>query len=495
MAKDASFFGLNRPEYIPSRELFMSELAWSLAPGGSPRRIDPEFGPAGLAYADLGTRKNPGIESTRPVDGDERFEAIVATIKVALRLRSHDDAKAAAAVLLTEIEAPSSAGATRSVATPLTLEAALLQDRRGVTGKNNPANIALILEQMYALGGGNATVALRWAKATVEAGPSGLPGWVGKAMQDLVPEPFRASTSQLRRNLDEVEARGLRRPMWLTKNYETPFHWFADAWDRLCTDGWIDSMPRRRWTDWAACVARTAIATGYMFEMHLARRMLSALASREDPGDAVRDALADGNRLLTWDDRLARSAADIGPTMSRLAATGTECISLLVDLVYPGEDDDWDGIQAPSAFDHDADGLSLWVADSRARLDDRGVDVRELVSQAMDASRTGSANNTWETIRYSLLDRSESGAGDLYALLRSVGKYTWVEPGQEWLVTVASLQARGPKSLCRLTDLQEALSSLGIEASQQTLVSRLEGFGLARSSHDADDALEITAGF
>jgi hypothetical protein len=65
MAKDASFFGLNRPEYIPSRELFMSELAWSLAPGGSPRRIDPEFGPAGLAYADLGTRKNPGIESTR----------------------------------------------------------------------------------------------------------------------------------------------------------------------------------------------------------------------------------------------------------------------------------------------------------------------------------------------------------------------------------------------------------------------------------------------
>ncbi len=495
MAKDASFFGLNRPEYIPSRELFMSELAWSLVPGGSPRRIDPEFGPAGIAYSDLGSRQNSGIETTRPIEGDERFGEMSNTLKEALRLRSHEEATAATAVLLSELEAPSSAGATRSVATPLTLEAAFLQDRRGITGKNNPANIALILEQMYALGGGKATVSVRWAKALVEAGPAGLPDWARQAIVDIVPQPFRVSARELSGRFDEIETKAVRRPMWLDGSSQTPFQWFADSWDRLCTDGWINNMPRRRWTDWAACVARTAIATGYMFEMHLARRMLSALASKDDPVDIVREALADGNRLISWDDRLARSAGDIGPTMTRLAATGTECMSLLSDLIYPAEEDGWDGINAPSVFDHDPDGLSLWLADSRARLMDRGVDVLRLVAQAMDASRLGSANNTWETIRYSVLDRSESGAGDLYALLRSAGRYTWVEPGQEWLVTVASLCTTGPKMLCRLTDLKEALSSLGIEASQQTLVSRLESFGLARSSHDADDALEITAGF
>ena len=108
---------------------------------------------------------------------------------------------------------------------------------------------------------------------------------------------------------------------------------------------------------------------------------------------------------------------------------------------------------------------------------------------------SGSAKNTWETMRYSLLDRTKSGADDLYALLRPAGRYTWVEPGQEWLVTIASLQASGPGELSRLTDLEQALSALGIEVSQQTLVERLEGFGLARSSHDADDALEIMTGF
>jgi hypothetical protein len=472
----------------------MSELAWSLSPGGSPRRIDPEFGPAGIAYADLGSRKNPGIETTRPRAEDERFQAISAALKEALRLRNDKDSRLAATVFLEELEAPSSAGATRSVATPLTLEAALLQDRRGVTGKNNPANIALILEQMYALGGGSSAVSSQWARAVTEAGQAGLPRWTNQAISEIVPGSFRESVKNVIERLDESAPKNLRCPAWLTGVPSSPFHWFADTWNRLCTDGWIDSMPRRRWTDWAACVARTAIATGYMFEMHLARRMLSALSSKVSPEDAVTDAIESGQRLLSWDDRLDRTAADVGPTMNRLAATGTECLSLLSSLVEP-EEDDWSGIEPPSSFDDDPNGLSRWLADSRARLDDRGVDVAALVSQALDATRSGSANNTWETIRYSLLDRSESGAGDLYALLRSAGRYTWVEPGQEWLVTVSSLRAQGPGQLCRLTDLQDSLSSLGIEASPQTLVSRLEGFGLARSSHDADDALEIMAGF
>ena len=369
----------------------------------------------------------------------------------------------------------------------------LLQDRRGVTGKNNPANIALILEQMYSLGGGSVGVSRNWASAVRCAGPSGLPDWAGKAIAALVPDGFRKAARELELGREISEALNSRQPAWLSSHERTPFHWFAVSWDSLCTDGWIDNMPRRRWADWAACVARTAIATGYLFEMHLTRCMTAALVSTEDPGDTVRIALDGSNRLFGWDDRLGRVAADVGPTMNRLAAVGAECLSILEDLVEP--ESGAEGIPAPSNFDDEVDGLCEWLVQARKVLARNGVEERIRISQALDAQRGGSANNVWETMRYSLLDRSESGADDLYALLRRAGRYTWVEPGQEWLVTVGSLQAPGPGELSRLTELESALAAIGIEASHQTLVARLEGFGLARSSHDADDALEIRAGF
>ena len=493
MAKDASFFGLNRPEYIPSRELFMSELAWSLTTEGSPRRIDPDYGPAGIAYDDRGTRNNSGLATTRPESTDLRFRMISTVLRERLGLQNDEEAQIATSVLLGELEAPASAGATRSVATPVTIEAALLQDRRGVTGKNNPANIALILETMYALGNGNGSVSGKWAQVLFDAGQSGLPIWARDAITEIVPTSFRDSVQQLAHNIETAEPQESRRPAWLVQCHSTPFHWFAASWNRLCTDGWIEKMPRRRWTDWAACVARTAIAMGYMFEMHLTRRMTASLVSSEDPDVAVRSTLDQSNRLFAWDDRLELTAADVGPTMNRLAAVGTECLSLLADLVEPESGDE--GIPMPSEYDQDDNGLSRWLVRAREVITKDIVKVREQVSEALDARRTGRANNTWETMRYSLLDRSEVGTSDLYALLRRAGRYTSVEPGQEWLVTIASLQASGPGQLSRLTDLQEALSAIGIEASQQTLISRLEGFGLARSSHDADSALEIMAGF
>ena len=494
MAKDASFFGLNRPEYIPSRELFMSELAWSLIPEGSPRRIDPEYGPAGIAYDDRGARKNSRLATTRPEPTDLRFHMISTVLKERLGLQSDEEAKNATSVLLEELEAPASAGATRSVATPVTIEAALLQDRRGVTGKNNPANLASILETMYALGDGTGSVSGKWAKALIDAGQSGLPIWARDAITEIVPANFRDSVQQLVQNIDTAKPQKPRRPAWLLRCQSTPFHWFASSWNRLCADGWIEKMPRRRWTDWAACVARTAIAMGYMFEMHLTRRMTASLVSSEDPDVAVRSTMEQSNRLFTWDDRLELTAADVGPTMRRLADVGTECLSLLADLVEPESGDE--GIPPPAEYDDDDDGLSKWLVRAREAIASDIAIVREQVSEALDARRSGRANNTWETMRYSLIARrSEAGSSDLYALLRRAGRYTSVEPGQEWLVTIASLQASGPGQLSRLTDLHEALSAIGIEASQQTTISRLEGFGLARSSHDADNALEIMAGF
>ena len=493
MTTDASFFGLNRPEYVPSRELFISELAWSLTPDKSPRRVDPDYGPAGITYADRGAKKRKGIATTRPKRDDPRLSSVSAILKERLHLKSNEEANTATSILLDELEAPASERATRVLATPLTIDAALLQDRRGVTGKNNPANVSLILEQMYKLGDGCASVAGMWAGATRSAGPSGLPAWAGEAIAEIVPAGFRESARQLANGLESSEPGNLRQPAWLSSCRNTPFRWFAENWDSLCASGWIDRMPRRRWTDWAACIARTAIATGYMFEMHIARRMTAALVSPEDPEIAVSTAMDDSDRLFSWDDRLGRVTADVGPTMNRLAAAGTNCLLLLADLADPGIGGS--RVPSPSEFDDGANGLSEWLAQAREAITGNVSEVRKQVSNALEGKRSGGANNTWETMRYSLLDRSRSGTDDLYALLRGAGKYTWVEPGQEWLVTIASLQASGPGKLSRLTELDRALSAIGIEASQQTLVARLEGFGLARSSHDADDALEILAGF
>ena len=145
-------------------------------------------------------------------------------------------------------------------------------------------------------------------------------------------------------------------------------------------------------------------------------------------------------------------------------------------------------------FDDDVDGLAKWLLAAREACKDRDG-LEQEVGNALAAKKSGTANNTWETIRYSLLSRSSDGEQDLYALLKSAGRYTWVEPGQEWLVTISSLQTAGPGQLSRMTDLTSALIAIGIDASQRTLVSRLENYGLARSSHDADDALEIMPGF
>ncbi len=509
MSKDTSLLGLNRPEYPPSRELFISGLAWSLVSrdGDGAKKLE-AIGKDGFAYRELaslssaagakngGTTTRRAVYRTRPNKGTPQYSAAMKALAKHRNFREEASAETALNILLEEIEAPYSAKSKRAAATPLTLETTLLQDLRGITGKDNPANLPLILEKMYQLGGGTGSVAGHWVAAVKGAGPAGLPTWLTEVLAETIPAEFRPATADLRsENVKPAGLQGVRRPRWLVEAQGTPYQWFVEAWDNLCQNGWIDAMPRRRWTDWAACVARTALATGYMFEMHLYRRLCAALVSRGDAEVVVAEIFDDAHRLFSWDDLLQRSAADVGPTMNQLAGAGTACMQLLADLgTATDKDETLPSFPLPSTFDDRADGLVAWLAAAR-NATARNDTVKAKVAQALAAPRTGGANNTWEMIRYSLLNRGSDGTSDLYGLLRSAGRYAWVEPGQEWLVTVSSLRAGAPRDISRLTDLQSALKALGIDASQRTLVARLEGYGLARSSHDADDALEIMPGF
>ena len=68
-----------------------------------------------------------------------------------------------------------------------------------------------------------------------------------------------------------------------------------------------------------------------------------------------------------------------------------------------------------------------------------------------------------------------------------------MEPAQEWFVVIASMQAKGIGEVTRVADISAALNALGITAAYGTIVSELERVGLARSSHDADDAVAAAA--
>ncbi len=124
-------------------------------------------------------------------------------------------------------------------------------------------------------------------------------------------------------------------------------------------------------------------------------------------------------------------------------------------------------------------------------------DMDTLASAISGGSAGRASNNVAELVRYSLIDRSTPGINeDLYYTLKKRGRrYTVVEPGQEWIVVLSSLLAREPGQSSRVADLLQALECLGIGAGHRTVIGELEKVGLARTSHDADDAIEVKAAF
>jgi hypothetical protein len=118
-------------------------------------------------------------------------------------------------------------------------------------------------------------------------------------------------------------------------------------------------------------------------------------------------------------------------------------------------------------------------------------------SEILSESKRTDGPNTWETVVYSLQCRAETGSeADFYSLLtRRSRRFLVVEPGPEWMVVLASLTAGAPGLSTTLGQVKRSLAMLGLYPSRETLVQELEQAGLAGSSHDADDALEVVSAF
>ncbi|HEY8616293.1 hypothetical protein [Phenylobacterium sp.] len=380
---------------------------------------------------------------------------------------------------------------------------AALQNLRGFTNKPQPPSYHRIFEQFAALGGapgsGSAARAYLGAYAGQAAIREGATGLLESGLSKFCSEAFEAFG--LGSPWPQLSPSGLPlegSPMPLAGYLaETPFAWFWSKWSTLHGPaGWRDKLPARRFADWQASIARTALAMGYLYEARvflLMKEAVAALAAGGAPADAAG----------TIDYYLGAHPRPV--PLGRIYGSGTPistkaCGPWIEGVVRQGvafraaareaklHEADWDDGRPPGAVFADWLG-SLTAPAAQALLED---------SQPSPSD----GKNLHEFIRHLLRpleDRSdETGFGDradLYGLLRTSTAGTWFEPGPEWLVPVTSLLARRPGGDTTLNLVRQDLARLGLDCERDVLVGLLEASGLTTDSPDADDGLVVRSGF
>jgi hypothetical protein len=257
---------------------------------------------------------------------------------------------------------------------------------------------------------------------------------------------------------------------------------------------WKDAMPRRRWVDWANCLSRSALGTSYIFEMNFYYQAVLSIVSKDEPDMLMQSALTRKAPFFLWDASSSISSRDVASKIKRICERGTAARHFIQEAVK----DEQDPCPIPAHYLDTHDGLTRWVKDARKWVaNDVSGDKKDSIRRAISGLANRAARNMQETIVYALLDRGRAGVNeDLYSLLKKRGsRYTIVEPGQEWFVVVSSMQASDSRRTTRVADVIGALESLGIRTGYNTIVKELERAGLGRTSHDADDAIEVVAAF
>jgi hypothetical protein len=267
----------------------------------------------------------------------------------------------------------------------------------------------------------------------------------------------------------------------------TPFGWFHDAWNRLTCEEWVELLPDRKWTDWAATVLRNAIGFGYLWEARWYETIADRILQGPDvAGETTWDDLVEAMRvgeLLNWEDSDARPAKrKVSDNLNNLLKRMTPLVNELDNQIKRGGQSE----TVP-------DGLRRIASDAEAssRLDDvmHGKRVQGL---------SAPNDNSLEAVRYALKERESTTTRDMdhYGFIRLTSN-NWfvVEPATEWTAVVASLSIPDPREPTTVSHLKDELVRLGLRPNVSELVRHLVGAGLAVGSADAGSALNVNSAF
>jgi hypothetical protein len=492
---------LDRPEYAKQPEALLTDLVWRSKGSTLSEAIK-------LTRTSSVARLVPYIRGSKPKD-------IVVTSPYAREadigawVLDQGTNPVLVAALLDSMRAPRARGVKSLACVPIHPDVAALQTLRGILNKPQPANVAGIIESIGWLGGsdGRGRVAglLLQAMSQQANADEGLTGLVDRLLPSVASyawsELMNAYPDDLPTDWPGVKPSGvIHEPAGspILAGYRwTPFQWFWKKWYSLCSDGWYDTLPTRRFIDWATCLLRTGLSFAYLWEADFFVKLHACIAEEQSNQESGSDqTIAKG---------LLRSTLREGTALATIESPGVpatqkhawNALSTLVAKGHLARRRFEDYLQAsPFGIPEDAkDGWAIveaWLASLPLQDLERLAEPLEV-----DAN---TAPNTQEFIRYLLLRRSADDdsrdQADFYYLARTNSRrLLWFQPGPEWLVVVTGLLGKRPGGKCTLGQLLDDLRMLGLRAERHVLVWMLEEAGLSTDSPDADNALVIQSGF
>jgi hypothetical protein len=464
---------LPRPEYVALPEGFLSALAWNafdiegLEPPVPGKKLGLRF------IFDKGVSTSKSVDFRQMWPGSEALASLGDSLETQ-GLEETGNSDLLASAVLASIKGTTTAKSKFVPASPLSPALAMLQNPIGLMGKANPPDLANILETIYALGGlekQGSGVTDRYAQASeTRLANDSILSAIDKSFQEAIWNGTRTRRASPALDVDS----GLK---GLLEN--SPFAWFRQTWNKITSDEWVLALPARVWVDWATCVLRTGFAHAYLWESSwyeaLARSILASGGSAQVTPENV---LLEMDAPVIW--RSSEAPAEIRDLSSKLkwrCYKSAEIRSVLAAFIKENSLDEMD--------------FSQFIALAKS---DPALNVR--LKSALNPNKenpSGSADNLWEAIRYSLKARER---GDHYGFLESSGnRYLFAAPGIEWGALMASLAAERPGATTNLGQVAQAIKLSGAQVHSGELLDLLERTGLARGSADADLAVLVETAY
>lgn len=466
---------LKRPQYPSSPEILLSALAWSVVerPSSAPD--------AGLIYVRKESKAKRGVQirQTKPKDGDEWANFAAALLSAGVRTTNGDlppQVVEAIADSLVGVKSDKGVGYTSSA---IGLCGALLQDPIGGLGAANPPNFASLLNTMYVLGGGQSSAAERWFDVASHYAGDPVLSRIEKALATTsLSDYLPAAWPQDKPMLAQV-ARSTALPQWwagdvLSPQLGTPFSWFRESWDTLCSEQWYSALSPRKWSAWAVCLLRNALGFTFLWEANFFAELARGVQDdSRDASNVARLSLLPSRPLIPYQ-KGSIAQMDVMPSMKQSLIHGSRCRKA-IEAVLKEETAECRQL---------ADVITLL----------RTKHSKE-VKERLEAGDDSGATNLVETVRYSLIARTGSDVPDHYAFLRRVSRnFTHVSPGPEWIVVMAAMSSSSPGGELRLGDVQRQLDALGLKPRIDFLLAELERAGLCAGAADGDEGIEINLG-